>query len=344
MNERKGSITLTFVGDVAALRSEPRLMLEHVWPVFREADIAFCNCEWPLCDRGQPWPGKAGRVVRCPPSAIEAFTAAGIDVVSLANNHTMNYGPEGLLQTIEVLDSAGIAHCGGGADLQAAHRPAILQRNGTRVAFLAYTSCYQPGFGATERGTGLAAVRVDTVYRQHRRAIEEPGAALEVTCTPDPVDKARMEADVRRAKQEADLVVVSWHWGQTIGPRNLLDYQRELGHAAIDAGARLIVGHSPHVLQGIEAYGGGVVCYSLAQFGFDMPEAHVGNETAVVRCTVAGDGLERVSLLPALTEPDMRPRLVNLAEGEGVVTMLENLSRPLGTTFRAERDELVIVR
>lgn len=337
-------ITLALVGDVAARRPEPRALLEHVAPLFREADIAFCNHEFPLCDRGEPWPGKAGSVVRSEPGAVVALTEAGIDVVNLANNHTMNYGPEGLLQTIEVLDAAGIAHCGAGPNREAAHRPAVLERQSLRVAFLGYTSVYQPGFGATAQRAGVATVRVDTAYRQHRRALEEPGAALEVICTPDAADRAAMEEDVGRARAEADLVVVSWHWGQSIGAKHLLDYQRELGHAAIDAGAGLIVGHSPHVLQAVEVYGGGVICYSLAQFGLDFPLADVDtHDTAMARCRVVDGRLERVALTPALIGEDNRARMADGEEHARIVERLERLSRPLGTTFRAEGNELVVV-
>ena len=98
---------LAIVGDVAMEEADPRVVLDRAAPYLRESGIAFCNCEWPLTDRGAPWPGKAGRVVRSHPSKLETYTFAGFDAVGLANNHTMNYGPEGLLQTIEQGWSAG---------------------------------------------------------------------------------------------------------------------------------------------------------------------------------------------------------------------------------------------
>src|SRR5690242_4490229 len=124
MSRKVGALPrLAIVGDVAMEVADPTVVLAKAAPFLRESGIAFCNCEWPLTDRGQPWPGKAGRVVRSHPSKLETYTFAGFDAVGVANNHTMNYGPEGLLQTIELLDAAGIAHGGGGANLEQAHRP-----------------------------------------------------------------------------------------------------------------------------------------------------------------------------------------------------------------------------
>src|SRR5207244_649854 len=163
------------------------------------------------------------------PSKLETYTFAGFDAVGLANNHTMNYGPEGLLQTIELLDEAGIKHCGGGAKLEEAHRPAVVEWQGTRVAFLSYTSVFTPGFEAAANRAGLAAVRVQSSYRVPPRLHEVPGSPLEVSTTPDAGDKERMQADVAAARQLAEAVVVTWHWGVSLGYQDLVPYQVELG-------------------------------------------------------------------------------------------------------------------
>ncbi len=344
MVDAKGELTVLLVGDVAASRPEPARLFEHVAPLFRAADIAFGNQEWALSDRGEPWPGKAGRVVRCPPNGVEALTAAGFDVVSLANNHTMNYGPKSLLQTIEVLDQAGIAHCGGGANRAAAHQPAILERRGTRVAFLAYTSIFTPGFAATDAAPGQATVKVETGYRIHPRAYEQPGAPVEFVFAPEAGDHKALLEDVRRAREQADVVVVSWHWGDSIGTKRVLRYQRDLGREVIEAGADVIAGHGVHVLQGVEVHQHGVICYGLGNFGFDMVESHRTYDSTALKLQIRGGRLERVSFLPAVIDADLRPRIVGLEEGVGAVAQIEEQSREYGTRFAREDGELVVVR
>ena len=340
----KDTVTVLLVGDVAARRPEPGRLFEHVAPLFRGADIAFGNQEWALSDRGQPWPGKAGRVVCCPPEGVEALTAAGFDVVSLANNHTMNYGTEGLVQTMEVLRQAGIAFCGGGANREEAHQPAILERKGTRVAFLAYTSIFTPGFAATDSSPGQATVKVETSYRIHPRAYEQPGAPVEFVFTPDARERQWLLEDVRRAKEQADVVVVSWHWGDSIGTKRVLSYQRDLGRQVIEAGADIIAGQGVHVLQGVEVVGKGVIVYGLGNFGFDMVESHRTYDSAVLKLLIRGGRVERVSLLPARIDADLRPRVVGLEEGTESVAQIEDQSREYGTAFRREDGELVVVR
>jgi poly-gamma-glutamate synthesis protein (capsule biosynthesis protein) len=160
---------LVLVGDVAAENAEPEFVMQKVASYIQESAIACCNCEWALTDRGVPWPGKAGRVVRSHPSKLPLYSLPRFDVVSLANNHIMNYGAEGLEQTLDVLDTAGIKHCGAGGNLEAAHRPALVEWGGTRAAFLSYTSVYTAGFEATSNRPGMAVVRIETTYRVPRR-------------------------------------------------------------------------------------------------------------------------------------------------------------------------------
>ena len=250
---------LVLAGDIAIETADPALVMGKVAEYFQKSSIAFCNCEWPLTDRGAPWPGKAGRVVRSRPDLIGTYTLCGFDVVSLANNHTMNYGAEGLMQTIEVLDAAGIAHCGAGLDRAAAHRPAIIERNSRRYAFLSYTSVFTAGFEAADDRPGMAVVKVDTTYRVPKRLHEMPGSPLDIDTRPDAEHVERACGDIRRARAEADVVIVSWHWGVSMGYQHLVPYQIELAHAAVHAGADLVVGHHPHLIQPIELYKGKLI-------------------------------------------------------------------------------------
>ena len=323
---------LALAGDIAIETADPAFVMGRVASYFKESAIAFCNCEWPLTDRGAPWPGKAGRVVRSRPDLVRAYTMCGFDVVSLANNHVMNYGAEGLLQTMEVLDAAGIAHCGAGATLAAAHRPAVIEWNGRRYAFLSFTSVFTPGFEAAADRPGMAVVRIDTSYRIPKRLHEVPGSPLDIDTKPDAEQFERAGRDIARARAETDAVIVSWHWGVSMGYQHLIPYQVELAHAAVDAGADLVVGHHPHLVQPIELYKGKIIAYSLGQCGFDMASDRIAEESIIVEVALTERGLGEVTVRP-VANAKQQPEILDRETGRGTLDFLARLSRPLGTSF-----------
>ncbi len=328
---------IVLVGDVATETADPAKMFDLLAPYTRASAIAFANCEWPLTDRGEPWPGKAGRVVKSRPDLIGTYTVPGFNVVCLANNHLMNFGPNGMMQTIEVLDRAGIAHCGGGRNAEEAHRPAVVEWGGQRFAFLAYTSVFTPGMDATETRTGMAAIKIESNYRIPTRLHEVPGSPLVCETKARPAHLARMVSDIERARQLADVVIVSFHWGVSMGHQHLIGYQVDVGHAAIDAGADLVVGHHPHTIQPIEIYKGKTIAYSLAQCGFDMKSHHFSDESIALEVEIASKGLGTTRVRP-LTDSIHRPRVVDLREGASTVEWLRRMSRPLGTAFEDDGD------
>lgn len=342
MQKRGAVARLVFAGDVAMETADPAAKMHKIAPYFRDSAIAFCNCEWPLTDRGSPWPGKAGRVVRSTPELVRTYTMCGFDVVSLANNHVMNYGVEGLLQSIEVLDNAGIAHSGAGADLEKAHAPAIVERAGRRFAFLSYTSVFTPGFEAAEDRPGMAVVKIDTSYRIPKRLHEVPGTPMEMDMRPNARHVERLVGDIRRARQQADHVVVSWHWGVSLGYQHLVSYQIELGHLAIDEGADVVVGHHPHTVQAVEVYKGKPIAYCLGHCGFDMKSNSFTEESIVLEVAI-GDCDLGPPVLRALANSVECPELAEAAKAEKTIDWLSRLSAPVGTTFELRDGAAVAV-
>jgi poly-gamma-glutamate capsule biosynthesis protein CapA/YwtB (metallophosphatase superfamily) len=326
---------LVLVGDVAMETADPSEVMANIRPYMEQSAAAFCNCEWPLTDRGAPWPGKAGRVVRSSPPKVSVY--AGFDVVSLANNHIMNYGAEGLAQTLQVLDAAGIRHCGAGLTRAEAHRPAIVEAAGRRIALLAYTSVFAPGFEAGENCPGMAVVRVGTRYRVSKRLEEMPGSPMEIETVPDPEDFGRLLDDVRAARQDADIVVLSWHWGVSMGYRYLVPYQVDLGRAAIEAGADLVIGHHPHALQGIEVHQGKIIAYSTGHCGFDMEHESFADDSILLEMPLDRPLVGEVLVRP-LGNSVRKPTILSRQAGKPCLERLANLSRPLGTDFLAEGD------
>ena len=330
---------IVLVGDVATETADPAKVFDLLAPYTSSSAIAFANCEWPLADRGAPWPGKAGRVVKSRPDLIGTYTIPGFNVVCLANTHLMNFGPEGMMQTIEVLDRAGIAHCGGGRNIEEAHRPAIVEWGGQRFAFLAYTSVFTPGMEATEDRTGMAAIKIEANYSIPTRLHEVPGSPLVCETKARPAHLARMISDIKKAKAQADIVICSYHWGVSMGHQHLIPYQVELAHAAIDAGCDLVVGHHPHTIQEIEIYRGKTIAYSLAQCGFDMKSHHFSDESIALEVEIAAKGLGQSRVRP-IAGSIHRPRVVDLKEGWSTVEWLRRLSRPRGTTFEDDGDAI----
>lgn len=237
---------------------------EKVGDYLRAADIAFANLECAVSNRGTPESKKY--TFRGSPSALKAArTDGGIDVVSCANNHTRDFGTVALSDTLKYLKQFGIARAGAGKDLADAHAPAILTRDGLKVAFLAYSTIEDNLWGATASRGGVAS-------------------AFPVS---------RMKKEIARAKKKADVVVVSFHWGIELAPSPEAE-QVMLGKAAIDAGADVILGHHPHRLQKIVRYKRALLDYSLGNFVFAPPATpDVNKQTLVLSVDLSGRGFAR---------------------------------------------------
>ena len=292
------SLNIFLVGDLGIHREKPATIFHHVREWFKQADILIGNSEYPLTDRGQPWPGKREPIRRADPHIAQVLHEVGFSAVSLSTNHAMDYGVEGMLQTIEALNASGVSHAGAGRAAKEAHTPTIIEKKGARIALLSYTSVFFPGYSATDTRPGIATVRVETHYRSTPWSLDTPGVPLDAITIPDPGDVSVMKEDVKLARAKSDIVIVAWHWGipVTAGHRGILSYQRELGHAAIDAGADLVVGHHPHVLQGIEVYRGRAIFHSISHFAFDAPRVHVEPDSLLVDLVIENRRLTEVRL------------------------------------------------
>ena len=271
--------------------------------LLKQSHIVFGNLEGPLTHADHA-PVAKKYLYRSPPEKVApALLNAGFNVVSLANNHAMDQGAEGLRHTLDALDLVGIKHTGAGMNLAEARKPAIIESRGARVAFLAYTLTFPEEFWATA---------------------DRPGSPFG--------HETQVRADIVAAKSQADIVLVSFHWGQE-GKTELRDYQRSLGRAAIDAGAAAVIGHHPHVLQGVERYKNGVILYSLGNFAFGTygPEAF---RSAIAQLTFRDKKLAEGQLNPLNVrnaEVVFQALPLTGKEADKVVTELQQLSQPLNT-------------
>ena len=279
-------------------------------PHFLSADIGLVNLECPLSLRGRPFRNKKFKF-RGHPDAAGALLRAGITVVALANNHILDYGPDALQDTLEALDAAGVAHAGAGANIREARRPAGLKIAGERtVAVLSYSLTYPSEFWAGSRKPGTALAR-----------------------------PAEVEADIRSATAWADAVVVCFHWGGELETQPK-PYQLQYGRAAIDAGARVVLGSHPHVLQGVEWYRDGVIYYSLGNLAFGGGRSRRAVDSMLAKIEVDASGASLSAWVLALSvdnlATDFLPTPLAGPEAESIHQQVRELSRAWGT--RVEHD------
>jgi poly-gamma-glutamate synthesis protein (capsule biosynthesis protein) len=261
-------LVIAGVGDVLVDRDEPAEASALVAPLLHEADVVFGNCEGVYCTQ----PGPDGGPHRAPSCDLpltvgienaRGLEAAGFDVMSCANTHAVDGGHLGLRETLETLRAHGIVPVGAGENLQEARRPALVERAGVTVGFVASATDVFAGYQARENVPGLNPLRV------HR--FEAPSAIgpTQEFHIPYPGDVANLLEDVRRVREQADVVVVSFHWGE--GFRlGLHEYERTVARQAIDAGADVVFAHHHHVVRGADLYRGKPIFHGLCHFIFDL--------------------------------------------------------------------------
>jgi len=299
--ERDGLVTLAFVGDILPAGSVARLMERYGYDfpfleamaLLSAADIAAGNLESAITEQGTPAENKQ-YLFRGPAAALPAIRDAGFDVLNLANNHTLDYGWIGLKDTMDALDDHGIRHVGAGADDREAFAPVYVEAGGITVAFVGVSNVVpEVSWKAGPKNAGVAE-------------LYDPRRALEA---------------VREADRNADVVVVLVHWGveRSETPEA---YQKEKGRQLIDAGADLVIGSHPHVLQGIEAYNGKWIAYSLGNFVFNMTTSSRTAETGVLWAECVKGGQCGLTFYPMKAE-NTQPRPL---EGEARKAILDRLA------------------
>lgn len=255
------------------VRKGPLQPWRRVVHYFEDADLVVANLECTISDRGTQWPKTF--TFRAPaPEAANSLVAAGVDVVSLANNHAIDYGIPAFKDTLDLLDARGIGRAGGGRDRAEAHAPLIVEQNGVRLAFLGYVLPFagRPAFNT----------------RQWAAGEDKPGLALG---TPEVVAR-----EVAAVRDVVDVVVVMVHGGveYTRAPGKAM---RNFAQAAVQAGAKLVIGHHPHVLHGYRLQAKTLIAYSIGNFVFDYFTGRM-NDTAIMDVTLSVNGVESVEWIP----------------------------------------------
>ncbi len=325
-----GTMTFALTGDaIISRRLSPYKAPEFLQMIdlIRNADVAFTNLEILFHDYTQGYPAahSGGTWMAAEPVMAEELVWAGFDIVSRANNHTMDYSAGGLRSTTEVLDAAGLVHAGAGENLARARAPAYIETPGGRVALISVASTFSdedragPQRGDVRGRPGLSPLRYTTRYEATRSALDNlrdaardaglgnlaDGDTMRMLGTQfvvgnDPGrhtsvhegDLVQITEMVREAKRQADWVIVTSHTHESDGSREIpAEFLVELTHAVVDAGADLFIGHGPHVLRGIEVYRGKPIFYSLANFIFQNETVRFLPGDMYERYGVSADGL-----------------------------------------------------
>ncbi|MBD3184570.1 hypothetical protein GF312_19975 [Candidatus Poribacteria bacterium] len=319
--EKTSDIIFVAAGDIMLSRGVGKRILasgyefpfKNVAEIMKSADLTFGNLECPISSSGTA--DKEKEVTfRAETEVIKSLKSAGIDVVSLANNHAMDYGSVALLETLDILSHNGIRYAGAGSNSINARRSANFNINGVNVAFLAYTYKFHKVVEAQENQPGVA------ISRSHDILI-----------------------DLQKAKENSDIVIVSFHWGWEYSDHP--DYMtRHLAHMTVESGADLVIGHHPHVIQGVELYKNSIICYSMGNFVFDQRGNRV-RRGLMLRCKLHKEGVKEAEFIPVIIDPaEYRPAIAFGAEAESILHELIKLSGYLGTDLLLDNNKARILR
>ncbi len=343
-----GSASIALVGDLmlrdrlSLARREDDPGFDAALAALRESDVVVANLEMPLSTRGSKMLKHSN--LRSDPAVIDDVAAMGVHAVSLANNHMMDYGVEGLLDTLAACDRAGIRRCGAGANLTEAMRPAWLEAGGKRIALLSVSSTLPLGSEAYDAMPGIAPIRVHFSLEIDTNLInEQPGTMPIVHSWARPEDQEMVCNAVRDLAAEADLVIVAIHWGVPswwLSPYQglLATYQQPLGRALVDAGAGVVFGHHSHSLHGIEVYNGAPIFYSAGNFLFERPRGFMEPESLIARLELSASSELRVGIVPLMVDERGLPELATGETAGAVLSKLTMLSEPFGTRFEIADD------
>lgn len=264
----------------------PEFVFENVSEILNKADITFGNLESVLSDEGIDPSDLRSVQLRGSESSVKGLTCAGFDMMSIANNHCLEHGQGSLTRTMEILSENDIRTVGVSEDKNRSRELVILNRNGISFGFLAY-----------------CLIRDETAYC----SVEEPH---------DIVD------DVKKVKDDVDILIVSLHWGNEY-IRKPSPEGASLAQDIIDAGADLILGHHPHVLQGVESYNNGVIVYSMGNFVFDMWQRKM-RESMIFSCQFSKDGIVDFEIIPIYINDHYQPTLIHGKDRDELLSKITN--------------------
>jgi poly-gamma-glutamate synthesis protein (capsule biosynthesis protein) len=366
--------SIVLVGDLILGEPNPDFFFEPMRAVLHAHDLVIGHVEVPHTRNGHELAFDVPAAPR-DPEELAALGRAGFHVATLAGNHIFDFGREGIADTIAALDAAGIASCGAGMDLAEARKPALVERHGTRIGILSYNCVGPRESWAYATKAGCAHVRI---VDRDGADFTGPAATAQVYSCVDPPSVEAMQEDIAQLRGQVDLLIVALHKGIVHTPAVLAPYERPLAHAAVEAGASIVVGHHAHILRGIEVYRDCPIFHGLGNFvtvtrDLDVNNAHPvrrawalkrrelfgftpdpdypnypfhpeAKHALIAACRVDADGCLSPGFMPCWIRPTGQPELLKHDErGQAVVDYVARISRAAGldTEFAWEGDRVV---
>ena len=342
-------LKMILTGDVNLMNvDDPAVPFRRVAAEFKSTDVVFSNME---CCLYLPPAGHAVEnegFFADPRAGGEALKAGGVQAVGIANN--VNYGEAAITRSIARLDEIGVPHTGAGANRDAAYAPVILERGGVRFGFMQRTAVYWPtNHEATKHTAGVAVMKGHTAYQLplHKTRVEippcnRPGLPPVILTWCDAAHLKQFKDDVAALRAQCDVLVASCHWGLK---KEVLDYMSEWAHAAIDAGADIVMGHGPHFSLPVEVYKGKPVFYGLGSFSFHT--GHGGRKHGnwvgmLVRAAIDNKQLKRASFQFVRHNDANESVLCRLADEQETLQEIADASKPFGARLTPQGDEVVL--
>ena len=254
-------------------------------------DIVFGNLEAVLSDKNKNMFSINSMSLRGDPKSVEGLKYAGFNILSLANNHSLEHGYEALYDTVDLLNDNNIIPLGVGREKEIARKPAVFNIKTKKIAFLGY--CLRPD---------------KTAYRSIK-------------------NKEEILEDIKNVKENADYIILSLHWGDEF-VQIPAPWQIDFAHKLIDNGVSIILGHHPHVLQGIEEYNGGIIAYSLGNFVFDMWQRKE-RESVILKCILSENGEINKELIPVFINKSYQPEVLYDNNAKNLLSKIDMLSLDL---------------
>lgn len=302
-------------------RFGPGYPLGPVADRMRQAELTIVNLECAITATGNIWPGAPKAFYfGAPPEAVHALLGAGVGLVSLANNHALDYGAEGLLQTLHHLRDHGIRYAGAGHDIEEALRPAFIECHGVGLAMAAFCN-HQPDFSAQENRAGIAYLDLD----------DEPAVVASWRQALEPLQQAGVH-----------WPILSLHWGPNMIFRPSEKFRR-LAHAAVDMGWKILFGHSAHVFQGIEIYRGCPIIYAAGDL---VDDYHVdpdfnNDHQLLFELELDVETLRRIRLYPIFIDR-CQTRPATREQAEKIAERMTMLCAEMGAAVQREAGQLWI--
>ncbi len=285
--------------------------------ILNSGDIVFGNLESPMTDSTISLSKEKKIILKCNPKAIEGIKDAGFNILSLANNHMLDYYGQGMLDTVEILDNNDILHSGAGKDITAARKAAIITKNGVTFGLLSYSDMVTYTYAGTPNIS-------------YNAGIEKAGAM--------PRDYETIREDIAALRSEVDLVAVSLHWGIEESfqiPSDQIEFARKL----LDDGADMILGHHPHQFQGMEIYKGKPIIYSMGNFLFDQNDPE-NMESFIIEMEYRDKKLTGLSAIPVRILDKCHVEVQTGEDAKNILEREKELCAKLGTEFNISNDIL----